>query len=63
MMQISNNLHVAQQAQTQALKNNSSNEGSPAEEASESAAERVSEAQKKAVAQSTGVGTQVDFTA
>lgn len=60
-MQISS-LNAIHQAQT--LSSNSRVEGSPAEEANESAAEKASEAaQKAAVAKSTGVGTKIDITA
>lgn len=65
-MQISN-VNATNYSQT--LTNNSKLEGSPSEETKESAAEKASEAQKvtnpqKAViAQSTGIGTKVDFTA
>lgn len=59
-MQISS-LNVAHQAQTSS--NNSKVEGSPTEEANESAAEKATEQMKTAVAQSTGVGTKVDITA
>ncbi|MGV3465138.1 MAG: hypothetical protein ACO1OT_07590 [Heyndrickxia sp.] len=61
MMKISN--VQVQQAQNQAISNNSSLEGSPAEEARESATEKAHEAQQKAIAQSTGVGTKVDVIA
>jgi len=62
MMKISN-VQVPQQSQIQAISSNSTMEGSPAEEANESATEKANEAQKKAIAQSTGVGTKVDVTA
>ncbi|NRD79829.1 hypothetical protein HPT25_21060 [Bacillus sp. BRMEA1] len=63
-MQISS-LNGSYQAQT--LSNKSRIEGSPAEEANESAAEKAAErsnrAQKTAMATSTGIGTNIDITA
>jgi conjugal transfer/entry exclusion protein len=59
-MQISNTQASQLQAVQKLQPPNARAEGSKTEEANESASERAAEAQKKAVAQSTGVGSSLD---
>jgi hypothetical protein len=57
-MQIASNVHANQQLQQ--LQQTAKVQGSASEEANESASEKATELQKKAVAQSTGVGVNLD---
>ncbi|OXM85820.1 hypothetical protein [Paenibacillus rigui] len=59
-MQISN---VQAREQLQKVQQISKVEGSASEEANESASEKANEQQKKAVAQSTGIGANLDIQA